>query len=475
MGVFESIIAILAGLVAVGTAAVRIGAWAAKRRQLARTTAVSTSTTVPRQPTRHPLRETIVPAGLPERLVPLIRMAYVLLRLDQLPDVGNWGFTINKYIELNYPHDPEILARKDSYLREGSITHIAHALRGFAFLNVSIPEVEPELVRRWVDRNSTDIGLVTPALPANPDEIRGWAKEIRHTATSTLSLLRLRAHILNESSVHEVGRWVEARARLLLGLAGVWVHDPRMTYSHAYLLELFNLLRLESSYQSLQPQLNRQIIHGMEQLFEMVSVGAPYWCADSHPETKVFYTLLILSRVLAIPESAKEPAWSDRICSSLDDITRLGRTQGGVPLGEGAVGSRFNTPDLGVSAALLECCQRAYALGLPVEHLLRQAAQFVERSIGVLDGTTANAITHTWESVLSLCEPLQITRPFDSQTLRDSIEPLLEDVKYECRNGGHFLKAAIAKLGSICGVDDQLTVCVERDIWLSAVRRLHSQ
>jgi hypothetical protein len=312
-------------------------------------------------------------------------------------------------------------------------------------------------------------------LPANPDEVRGLAKEIRHTATSALSLLRLRAHTLNRSSIDEVERWAEARVRLLLGLAGVWVHDPRMTYSHAYLLELFNHLRDESAYQSLRPQLDRQIIHGVGQLFEMISVMAPYWCMQSHPETRVFYTLLILSRILAIPESAGEPAWSDRICSCLQEIARVARSQGGVPLGDGPDGSRFTVPDLGVSAAFLQCCQRAYALGLPVEQPLHHAVQSVERSLEALDATTVNAITHTWEFVLSLCEPFKIMRTFADQAFHDAIEPLVEQVRHELGKGGTFPGTLVQELGRRCGTEHQLMACFKRDIWLGAVRRRESR
>jgi hypothetical protein len=272
-----------------------------------------------------------VPEGLPKRLVPLVRMAYAVLRLDQLPTVGNWGFTINRYIELNYPHDPEILARKDAYLREGSITHTLHALRGLGFLRVRIPQIEPDLIRRWVDRNSSEVGFVAPTVPANPDETRGLAKEIRPTASATLSLLRLKSHLINEASVYEVGRWAADRSRLLLGFAGVWVHDPRMAYSHAYLLELFDLLRHDSAYAPMQEQLDRQIAHGLQELLEMVSIRVPYWCSDSPAETKVFYTLLILARVIRIPELQRERAWVDRVCACLEDIGRTARAVGGAP------------------------------------------------------------------------------------------------------------------------------------------------
>ena len=308
MGPVESIVAILAGLVAVGTAVAQVFSWWRKRLAEARTTVSSDLNTIPQPVAAGP---PLVPEDLAERLVPLVRMAYVMLRLDQLPTEGNWGLTINRYIELNYPHDPEILARKDSYLREGSITHTSHALRGLGFLRVRIPQIEPDLIRRWVDRNRIEVGFVTPTLPANPDEVRGHAKEIRHTASATLSLLRLKSHLINEASVYQVGRVAADQSGLLLGFAGVWMQDPRMTYSNAYLLELFDLLRHDSAYAPMQEQLDRQIAHGLQELLEMVSIRVPYWCSDSHAETKVFYTLLILARVIRVPELQRERAWVD--------------------------------------------------------------------------------------------------------------------------------------------------------------------
>ena len=470
MVLLESIVAILAGLVAVCIAVVQVVSWWHKRRIQARGESprfLKGGSAVQPAP-RKPLP---APTGLPQQIAPLVRMAYVLLRLDRLPAVGNWGFTINKYIELNYPDDPDILARKDSYMREGSITHTAHALRGIGFLRVAIPGIEPDLIRRWVDLNSTEVGLVAPVLPANPDEVRGLAKEIRHTSTATLSLLRLKPHLTSEASIDEVERWVVARSRLLLGFAGVWVHDPRMTYSHAYLLELFDILRHDSTYASEKEQLDRQISHGLHELFKIVSIRSPYWCSDSHPETKIFYSILILSRILMLPELTGQTGWADKVCACLEDIGRTARAVDGVPLGFGPAGSRFTTSDLGTTAAFLECCQRAYMLGFPVKDLVLQSCKWMERSLHVLEETTRNAITHTWESVLSLLDTISVGECFDLPGFCNQVEPFLWDITKALNRGERFPDKAVEQLGSITGYTKQLRLCFERDIWQSALKR----
>lgn len=473
MGVIEAVITVLAGLAAVGTAIVQIGLWWRGRRAAYKNKPQSRPDFL-KGHSRHlqPIPSaSYIPESTCDRLVPLTRMAYVLLRLDQLPNVGNWGFTINKYIELNYPHDQEILARKDSYLRDGSITHTAHALRGLGFMRMPVPNIDPDLIRRWVELNSTEVGLVAPTLPANPDEVRGLAKEIRHTASAMLALLRLRSHIPNESSIHEIDRWVESHGRMLLGFAGVWIHDPRMTYTHAYLLELFDMLKREPSYASMQAQLDRQISHGLEQVFGMISIENPYWCADTHPETKVFYTLLILARVLSLPEAYDERMWVDRTSACLEEVGRIARRLGGVPLGQGSQDSRFGAIDLGATAAFLECCYRACGFGVPLEHLVRLAANCVDKAASNIHLTTANAITHTWESVLSLLETAGIGESLDPRSFSREVEPFLDELRQQLGQPREFPRQLIQDLAGIVGYQDHMALCFDRDLWQSAVRR----
>ena len=470
MGLFESIVSTIAGLVAVFSAIPLIVSWWKKRRINKK----NGSHRIPKSKASKehaPSSQLRPPSDLYRHLVPLVKIAYTLLRLDRLPNPGNWGFTINKYIELNYPNDQDILSRKDTYLLEGSITHTAHALRGLSFLSVSIPGIEPDLIRRWVDLNSTEIGLVSPSLPANPDEVIGLAKEIRHTSTAILSLLRLKPHLVSKDSIGEVESWTSARSRLLLGFANVWVHDPRMTYSYAYLIELFDILRHDPTYSAEKAQLDHQISHGLQELFNNFSFKSPYWCGDSHPETKIFYSLLILSRILKLPELSDHSGWTDKVCACLEDIGRTARAIDGVPLGLGAAGSRFMTADLGTTAAFLECCQLSYILGFPVERLVLKSFRWLEQSFHLFNDTSRNAITHSWESVLSLYSILSIGDHFDFPCFFDKAEPILEDITEILNKSLQFPDKAVQHLGSITGYPEHFRLCFKRDIWGSSLKR----
>ncbi len=405
-------------------------------------------------------------------LLPAIRLAYVLLRLDQLPGVGTWGFTINKYIELNYSTNAQILRQRNAYLIEGSITHTAHALRGLGFLRTSLPGVQPQLIRQWIERHSVNVGFIELALPANPDEARDIAKQVRHTASAILASLRLRAHVSIAAGVAEIERWADARAKLLLRFASVWVHDPEMTYSHAYLLELFDLLRGETRYASLRPELTSQIDHGLGRLFDRISLVSPYWCWDTHRETKRFYTLLILTRILSIAETYREPAWVDRVHACLEDIGRSARGIGGVSLGEGSQESRFGRPDLGATAAFFGCCQQASRFGLPIERLGAEAYEMLRNVWDTFEESAENSITHTWEAIVSLVDRTDLLKSLDSQVLCEQLEPQLQGVVNELASACELPSKAIREIGEAIGCPDRLAWCFERDIWRSAVHRI---
>ena len=110
-------------------------------------------------------------------------------------------------------------------------------------------------------------------------------------------------------------------------------------------------------------------------------------------------------------------------------------------------------------------------LGFPVKHLVLHAAQLMERSLDTLDVTTMNAFTHTWESVLSVLETLRVGECFDVGRFCNDVEPLLQDVKSTLNGGQQFPEQAVAQLSKAAGCNEQLRVCIERDIWHSALKR----
>ena len=47
-----------------------------------------------------------------EKIEKLIKIGYISLLLDEIPNCGNWGLTINRYIEINYPNTNDILLQR---------------------------------------------------------------------------------------------------------------------------------------------------------------------------------------------------------------------------------------------------------------------------------------------------------------------------------------------------------------------------
>ncbi|MAE71844.1 MAG: hypothetical protein CME06_15430 [Gemmatimonadetes bacterium] len=394
----------------------------------------------------------------------LCRVAYVLLRLDQIPRVGTWGLTIDRYILLNYARDPAVIAGKDGYLRDGSITHTALALQALGDYGCRPGCVDAGPIRAWIERNETHFGLIQPRSPGNPDEVQGLRKEIRHTSAAILTLTRLRGHVASSAARGEIGKWIEERGEMLLSVMEASREWPPMHHTAIQLLEAFSTLRQYMSFKSQRERLSGAIRQGIETLLSPISPANAMWCTDDHPDTACFYTLLLLAKLLRIEDVWMEPVWVDKAVMVFEHLKGIGKRTDGMPLG-GVEGDRcFSVPNVGTCAsyvdAALQLQRRAHISPGDVEEGLSWLG------IAGLKWNSAPAewFTHTWHAVLTFSRMLDLGDALDKGTFLERSDPILKECQ-ELLNGRTEIPASIlAELDTLCESGHAVREAVVRDV-----------
>ncbi len=396
-----------------------------------------------------------------EKIEKLIKVGYISLLLDEIPDCGNWGLTINRYIEINYPNDDDILLQRNHYLKEGSITHTAHALRGLNFLKEVPSIIDANAIRSWIKKHTEGPGFLNSPKPANPDEVKGYAKELRHTVTSLLALSYIKNIDEDVATKGEDREWVDQHFNALLNQRKRWIHDSRMTYSYAYLIELLTLMKAQSL--SGRMGISRLLVREIKKLFALVDENNLFWCASSHPESMFFYSLMIIDHISDTVELHKN---RKALVHALAILTYLGRNVlpkcNGIPLGSGDI-ERFNKADLYSTATFLKVVWKFQRYkNKEFSIVLNESKECLLEMIDNLEQHSDNFITHTWEAVLSLTEMFELNKSLPA-FLRE-YDPKIDRIRRVLSRGDKVDDSVIQELDNKTCSNGMLAKLIQRDV-----------
>lgn len=396
-----------------------------------------------------------------EKIEKLVTVGYISLLLDEIPDCGNWGLTINRYIEINYPNDSDVLLQKNLYLKEGSITHTAHALRGLSFLKEVPSTIDANAIRRWVKKHTEGPGFLNSPKPANPDEVRGYAKELRHTVTSLLALSYMKNIDEDVVTKGEDLEWVDQHFDALLNQRKRWIHDSRMTYSYAYLIELLTLMKSRSLLGRMG--ISRLLVREIKKLFASDDETNLFWCMSSHPESMFFYSLMIIDHISDTVELHKNRKALARVLAIL---TYLGRNilpkYNGIPLGSGGA-ERSEKADLYSTATFLKAVWKFQRYkNKEFSKVLNEAKDYLLDMIDNLEQHSDNFITHTWEAVLSLTEMFELNTSLPA--LLREYNPKIDRIRGDLSRGGEIDYSLIRELDNKTCSNGVLVELIQRDV-----------
>lgn len=406
----------------------------------------------------------------------LIKQAYVLLRLDQVPETGNWGRTIDKYIRINFPDKPRIISQIPFYEKEGSITHTAHALKGLSCLAHFYrgQKVEGTQIFDWIVSQQRKYGLIEPDIPANPDEICGYAKAARHTATSIISvhyLLKIK-YGLTIPAKEQMFEWLIEMVKTLLEFSLRWAYDKEMTYSYAYLIHCYDLA---SSYKELDADLLAvydESIYGLDRLFSMLNSNDPYWCTDTHPQARVFYTLFMLSFLLESPILREDSTWIQKCRTIISSIGKNRNNDGGL-----SFAGNGGRSDPGVTAMFLNVVSK-YAQS-EEEYGYELAQKVADPSIKYLANVSKDLffhsdklLTHGYAAILELLESTNLLEQPGTELLDQPLRKLIDEGIKMRNTYGYLDSEAVREIDNLLRADNSITRIFIRDIEKSERSRI---
>lgn len=395
-----------------------------------------------------------------EKIEKLIKIGYIALRLDEIPVCGNWGLTVNRYIEINYPNDNDILAPKNQYLKEGSITHSAHALRGLCFLNELSSGIDTDAIRSWIIKHTEGPGFLNSPKPANPDEVKFYAKELRHTVTSLLALSYMKNGPEDIAIKCKDKEWIKKHFDALLKQRKRWLHDSRMTYSYAYLIELLTRMKSQSLFR--RKEISRLLIQEINKLFDLVDENNRFWCASSHPDSMFFYTLMIIDHISDTVELHKNKKARAHILSVLKYLGKnILPKYNGIPLGDSDI-DRFNKADLYSTATFLRVVWKFQRYNNEFALLFNETKEHLLRMIDNLDQYSDNFITHTWEAVLGLTELFELNKSLPA--FLKEYDPKIDEIRKSIRCGNEIPNATIKELDNKTCSNGVLVNLIQRDV-----------
>lgn len=372
-----------------------------------------------------------------EALTTLIRQAYVMLRLDQIPQTGNWGLTIDKYALLNFPGDEKIRAQLPKYVREGSITHTAHALKGLYSLCLEDQDLSDQMIFDWIRKSENSLGLVEPEYPANEDEVRDYAKVFRHTATSLISihyLLQIGGKQI--ASSHEgtnMKAWAIEKVQRLADHPYGWAHDPRMTYSFAYLIYAYRLLIEYTELLPVSRILYNKINNGIDKLLSMISRDNPWWCVEVHGNQRTFYSLFMLSYLLDVPQLKGYRNWLEKCGYLLSTIAKNRNKDGGISY-SGLQGlGNYSQSDPGVSAMFINALSRYARIDKDTGEklamqLMPQTLDYLASTSSCLDLHSSNLLTHGYAAILELAETTNVSDVCNSSLVPKTLQKCIDEI-----------------------------------------------
>ena len=403
-------------------------------------------------------------------LARLARTAYVLLRLEQVPATGNWGQSMDQYIELTRRGDELILKERERYRQNGSITHTALALKAMSGHGCQVPGLAasaPTLLR-WLYDTTSRKGYVDPPWPANPDEIslpeiRNYVSWLRHTATALVAVDYLRRHVcIPTDRLPPLRAGLASEADPLLSVVrlygqkltwlaegteqhspfhGLWETDPMVTYTHAYVILALSRLRASGALKAdgVRARIVReQIRRGLDTYFSLFASGSPFLHVSPEiASSRGFFTAHSLAQVLETPEAMAQRSHRERVVGILDACAERANPDGGFSFsGERPEGhyDRWTCSDLATTAKLATAVIRAEPAwkGTPRDGWLRRT---IDRALHLLAGQAGrsllghpNRFTHAWVGILELVRLLDLDGEWELAPLVERTEPWIADV-----------------------------------------------
>ncbi|GAG80957.1 unnamed protein product, partial [marine sediment metagenome] len=260
----------------------------------------------------------------------------------------------------------------------------------------------------------------------------------------------------------EIYKWIIERIQFLLSYQKVWHAEPEMIHTRVYLIELLCEARQKKIYPIEKPFLKEQIVKGLGLLLDPISVDEPFWYYPSQAETSIFYTLLILVRILSVPEVWENQDWGNKINASLDRIVTISRDIGGVPMGIGCKEEKYITPDLGTTGLFLEALLLA-GRSTSLNKVEYSPINMLEKLLQNYQTSTRNAETHTWGPFLFIHMFIKARRARLKQFIRE-VDPLLRRLQSDLFKQGELDNKVPNDIGALCGMDQAIKYLIKRDI-----------
>jgi len=133
-----------------------------------------------------------------------------------------------------------------------------------------------------------------------------------------------------------------------------------------------------------------------------------YWCEDSHDETKLFYTLLILLSIEGSFHVVPDAALTQRVCDILQGIVKDCRNAGKVTLSGNGNGSGIHVEQDITCMAMLFLALERYS-HIAQRSIELEAAKGLLRGILMFEDYKANHLmTHTWAYLLMICAKFEV-------------------------------------------------------------------
>lgn len=348
-----------------------------------------------------------------------VALSYLLLRADQLTTTGLWGRTISKNVLLNYPNDPKVTERLTELRSIGSVTHAAFALRGLHALQQAtghVPSVASIPAMARLMQMQTANGVFHPS----PSEFTGGSGgEYRHNTTALIMLAYL-ATLDGRRSVRRTAElWASESFREFLKLPSseVLFCDKRYETTLLYLIWCLNIYRSNSELPEVWiPPHGSKFWAGVASLLENYYAEGLFF-DTTHRSTCYYYTLIALEILLGIEGFLDDPEREALVWQSLRRIASARGENKGVPLGYHARTKCFSFQDVGTTARFhnVVALYLRNVSGASEERISdastmqKESMNFVRKAFLSVRYGNYNAMTHSYEAVLSMAEFIPCT------------------------------------------------------------------